>query len=154
MIPTLTLAGAEMLCNAALAEAQRLGLAPLSVAIVAASGKLLLHKAQDGTAGLVPDIALAKAQTCLALNTSSRRLREKYAKDKPTQLAAMGAIAGGQFAPFPGGVLCRDSDGLVLGAIGISGASAEEDEHCGITAANHVGFAPEPTHSSLESKST
>lgn len=98
----LTLVGAEMLCGAALAEAQRLRLKPVSVAVVNAAGQLLVHKVQDGAPGLVADLALAKARSCLALNIPTRTLRDSYAQAKPTQLNAMGAVAGGQLAPFPG----------------------------------------------------
>lgn len=144
----LTLVGAELLCDAALAEAERLRLKPVSVAVVNAAGQLLVHKVQDGAPGLVADLALAKARSCLALNVPTRALRDNYAQAKPTQLNAMGAVAGGQLAPFPGGVLCRDRDGIV-GAVGVSGASSEQDEHCGITAATQVGFAPDPPFSAL-----
>lgn len=146
----LTLAGAEQLCDAALAEATRLSLQPLSVAVVNGCGQLLIHKVQDGAGSLVPDIALAKARSCLAFSCSTRTLRDKYAEAKPTQLTSMGAIAGGQFAPFPGGVVCLDPDNKkVLGAIGVSGASADQDEHCGITASHHIGLASDPACSSL-----
>mmetsp|Transcript_643 Transcript_643/g.1749 ORF Transcript_643/g.1749 Transcript_643/m.1749 type:complete len:158 (-) Transcript_643:45-518(-) len=147
-VATLNLAGAEGLCDAALAEAQRLKIKPVSVAIVNGAGQILLHKVQDGAPSLTPNMALAKARTCLTLNTSTRTLRDKYAAAKPTQLAAMGAIAGGHFAPFPGGVLCK-LDGQVVGAIGVSGASSEEDEHCGVAAARAVGLASDPAESAL-----
>mmetsp|Transcript_5111 Transcript_5111/g.16730 ORF Transcript_5111/g.16730 Transcript_5111/m.16730 type:complete len:82 (+) Transcript_5111:345-590(+) len=78
---------------------------------------------------------------------STRTLREKYASAKPTQLAAMGQIAQGTFAPFPGGCLVKDADGTILGAVGVSGATSEQDEHCGLTAAVALGFVPDPAES-------
>ncbi len=35
-------------------------------------------------------------------------------------------------APFPGGVLMKNSEGTIIGAVGVSGASGDEDEYCGI----------------------
>lgn len=41
------------------------------------------------------------------------------------------------FAPFPGGVLLLSNDAAkcVVGAVGVSGATADQDEHCGIIGA-------------------
>ena len=52
-------------------------------------------------------------------------------------------------AAFPGGVLCRDANRNVVGAIGVSGAASDEDEHCAITAATSVGLVTEPAASRL-----
>mmetsp|Transcript_36894 Transcript_36894/g.91850 ORF Transcript_36894/g.91850 Transcript_36894/m.91850 type:complete len:278 (+) Transcript_36894:1786-2619(+) len=49
----------------------------------------------------------------------------------------------------PGGVLCRDAASNVVGAVGVSGASADEDEHCAILAAQAVGLTTEPAASAL-----
>jgi len=68
------------------------------------------------------------------------------------QLLAMGtagAAANKALAPFPGGVLCRDAAGVLVGAIGVSGAASDEDEHCAITAAQSVGLSTEPAASRL-----
>ena len=48
----------------------------------------------------------------------------------PTSVTSLAAVADGQFVPVPGGVLIEDVDGFVIGAIGISGATADEDEQC------------------------
>ena len=55
-------------------------------------------------------------------------------------------------APFPGGVLLRDQmGGAVVGAIGVSGASADEDEHCALVGARAVaGFKTEPEESTID----
>mmetsp|Transcript_18807 Transcript_18807/g.60098 ORF Transcript_18807/g.60098 Transcript_18807/m.60098 type:complete len:108 (-) Transcript_18807:127-450(-) len=71
---------------------------------------------------------------------------------KMPQLLAMGtagAAANKALAPFPGGVLCRDAAGALVGAIGVSGAASDEDEHCAITAAQSVGLSTEPAASRL-----
>ena len=63
----------------------------------------------------------------------------------------MGAIAAqslqAPLAPFPGGVLVRGrAGGAVVGAIGVSGASADEDEECAIAGVRALGadFVTEP----------
>jgi glc operon protein GlcG len=64
-------------------------------------------------------------------------------------MTTIGATNGVPFAAVPGGVLCRDADGDVIGAIGVSGASADEDEHCAIVGAQSVGLVSEPAKSAL-----
>jgi len=116
------------------------------------AGRVVVQKVEADCANLIPAVALAKARTCTGLGASTRALRDKYASAKPTQLAALGNIAGpGEFAPFPGGVLLRDPDNpaTTVGAVGISGASADEDEHCAVLAAKAVGLLSEPPDSAL-----
>ena len=57
-----------------------------------------------------------------------------------------------KFIAVPGGVICRDGEGDVVAAIGISGATADEDEHCAITAAAAIGLKTEPAKSALKLK--
>eukprot|EP00808_Paulinella_micropora_P017485 g68669.t1 len=73
---------------------------------------------------------------------STRALRDKYSEPaKHPQITAMNAITGGRLAPFPGGVLCTLPDGqTIVGAIGVSGASADEDEMCAFSGARAAGF--------------
>ena len=62
----------------------------------------------------------------------------------------LGASVQQPFAAVPGGVLCRDAEsGAVIGAIGVSGASADEDEHMAIVGAQACGFKTEPATSAL-----
>merc|ERR1740124_1444957 len=77
-----------------------------------------------------------KARTCVSLQNSSRSFREKYtSSDTPakfTQASAMVAVSGGELLPVAGGVLVYDGEGNVLGAVGVSGAAADEDEYLAI----------------------
>ena len=50
---------------------------------------------------------------------------------------------------MPGGVVVLDDAKNVVGAIGVSGASADEDEHCAIVGARAVGLVTEPAQSPL-----
>ena len=78
----------------------------------------------------------------------------RYVPDRTPQLLAMttlGASVQRPFAAVPGGVLCRDAEsGAVIGAIGVSGASADEDEHCAVVGAHACGFQTEPAKSVLQ----
>ena len=72
--------------------------------------------------------------------------------DRTPQLLAMTSLSSASNVPFiavPGGVLFRDASKNILGAIGVSGASADEDEHCAIVGAQSVGVVTEPAKSAL-----
>ena len=66
-------------------------------------------------------------------------------------MTTIGSANNKPFCAVPGGVLCRDpASGHVVGAIGVSGASAEEDEHCAVVGARAVGLRTEPAESALD----
>ena len=43
-------------------------------------------------------------------------------------------------APFPGGVLIKSTTGSILGAVGVSGASGDEDEYCALRGIVESGY--------------
>jgi uncharacterized protein GlcG (DUF336 family) len=155
--PVLTLEAADEMSNVALREASLRGFNPVSVCVMDAGGRVIVAKTMIGCAKLTPDLAVSKASACIGLHCSSRELRDKYVNadgigPKMPQLLAFGTVAAAAnqaIGPFPGGVLCRDAAGNVIGAIGVSGAASDEDEHCAILAAHSVGLATEPAWSQL-----
>jgi len=52
----------------------------------------------------------------------------------------MNAISNGRYMPVPGGVLIKNKTGQIIGAIGVSGATSDDDEQCAIWAIHHCGF--------------
>ena len=105
----------------------------------------------DGCASkAIPDFAYAKAFTCVGMKQSSRMFRDKYTTGgnpaKFCQMTSMVNITGGKMAPFPGGVVLKGADGSVIGAVGVSGASGDEDEYCALRGAieSKSGFATVP----------
>ena len=99
------------------------------------SGYTIIHKRMNNCQKVgIPEFATAKAFSCIVTKLSSRQFRDKYtsAKDpsKFCQMTSMVAVSGDKMMPCPGGVLIKNKDGKVLGAVGVSGASADEDEYC------------------------
>uniref|UniRef100_A0A7S1BLJ1 Uncharacterized protein n=1 Tax=Corethron hystrix TaxID=216773 RepID=A0A7S1BLJ1_9STRA len=119
---------------------------PISVTVVDSAGSVIVQKRMDGSPpGAYLRFSLAKARSCVYLETSSRNFREKYTSDatqpaKFTQAAAMVTATDGEIIPVAGGVLVvgnvAGADGSVtmqvLGAVGVSGAAADEDEYLAI----------------------
>jgi uncharacterized protein GlcG (DUF336 family) len=137
-----TLDTAQAIVRAALAEAGRRGLKPLAVTVLDERGSLKASAAQDGTSLSRDKVAHAKAYGALALGLGSRALG-KRAEEQPTFIAAVNGVVGGALVPVPGGVLVRDSEGRVLGAVGISGDTSDNDEAAAIAAIETAGLRPD-----------
>jgi uncharacterized protein GlcG (DUF336 family) len=140
---TLTLTTARIILDAALAKATELNFKPLAIAVLDPRGCLVAFAAQDGTSLLRDQVARAKGNGALALGIGSRAIF-KRAQEQPYFIDAVTTLARGAVIPLPGGVLVRDTSGKLLGAVGISGDTSDNDEICaiaGITAAGLVADA-------------
>ena len=140
-MPDLTLAQAQTLATATLAEARTLSLKPLVVAVLDARGAYKVLLAEDGTSLRRAEIAHGKAYGALGMGLGSRAIAAR-AEQAPAFVAAVTHAFGGALIPVPGGVLLRDASGALLGAIGVSGDTSDNDEKAalaGITAAGLVG---------------
>lgn len=131
---------ASEIVDRALAHARGLGLPPLTVAVLDCAGRPVAMKREDGSSLIRPEIAHAKAFGALAMGMGSRALGER-AGTHPAFIASVTALAAGNLVPVPGGVLVRDADGVLLGAVGISGALPDQDEACALEAIGAVGLA-------------
>jgi uncharacterized protein GlcG (DUF336 family) len=123
-----------------IAEARTRELAPLCVAVLDAGGHPLMLWRDDRAAFGRADIARAKASSCLALGFGGRELARRAGKN-PGFYGALGDVLPGGFLPAQGGVLIRAPDGELLGAVGITGDTGDNDELCaaaGIAAAGLV----------------
>ena len=128
----LKLAHADTIINTALAEARKLNLAPLAVAVLDAGGHVIAFKCEDG-AGIVRfDIAYGKAWGALGMGFGTREITAR-AEKFPAFITSLYAISQGRAVPSPGGVLMLDEDGDVIGAVGISGDTGDNDELCALT---------------------
>jgi uncharacterized protein GlcG (DUF336 family) len=126
-VPTLTLAQANQIIAAALAKSQESGYKPMGVAVVDEAGDLKAFARQDGASMFRFEIARGKAWGAVGMGVSSRVLAQR-AKDNPNFFLSLAATSGGKFLPQPGAVLITDSHGHVLGAVGASGGTGDEDE--------------------------
>ncbi len=136
----LKLEQAQTIVTTALAHARAGGMNPLAICVLDGRGALKAAGSEDGTSLNRMDIALGKAKGALALGMGSRSLF-KRAKDQPFFIAAATSAIGGSLIPVPGGVLIRSGDGKVIGVVGISGDTSDNDEACaiaGITASGHA----------------
>ena len=136
------LARATVVVDKALAEGRSLGLPPLTVAVLDGSGCLVCFKREDGSSLLRPEIAQAKAWGALGMGMGSRALAQR-ASVQPAFISAVNALAGGRLIPVPGGVLIRSSGKSIIGAVGITGATSDQDEACAVAGIEAAGFSPD-----------
>jgi uncharacterized protein GlcG (DUF336 family) len=138
----LTLDQASTIVDAALAAATQMKLKPMSVAVLDDGGHLIVFKKQDNSSLLRFDIAYGKAWGALGLGRSSAQIA-KLASDLPAFVAAATAASGGRIIPVQGGLLVRGAGGELLGAVGVSGDSAQNDEACAVAGIKGAGLQPE-----------
>ena len=139
----LTQAAAATILAAAFDKAADLKLKPLGVAVLDAGGHLVAFQRQDGASFLRHEIASGKAYGALALGMGARMVT-KHAIDRPHFMQGLSGVSGGRVVPVPGGVLIRDAENTIIGAVGISGDTSDNDEACAIAGIEAAGFSAEP----------
>jgi uncharacterized protein GlcG (DUF336 family) len=123
----ITLERANALIAAGIEEAKRQGLA-LAFAVVDSGGHLVALQRMDGTAWIAPEVALGKAWTAAAYGLPSAAQGEKM-QELHAFSSAISAATGGRYTPQIGGLPITDGD-TVIGAMGASGGTGQQDEDC------------------------
>ena len=116
---------------------------PLAVVVLDAGGHVIAVEREDGAAMKRFEIAYGKAFGALSLGMGSRALMNR-AEQQAYFVAAAGAAVGGAMVPVPGGVLVRSEIGELLGAVGISGDSSDNDETAALAGIEATGLAAQP----------
>jgi uncharacterized protein GlcG (DUF336 family) len=133
----LSLAQALTIAQRTLAAGAERSFAPLCCVVLDA-GAHPLAKIRDEKASIYrSEIATAKAAGCLGMGFGGRELKRR-ADAMPAFFSGLQAIFPKGILPVPGGVLIRSDSGELLGAVGVSGDTSDNDEICalaGITAA-------------------
>lgn len=140
---SLTLAQASTIVDVALKTGRDKKFAPLTVAVLDAGGHLVAFKREDKSGILRFDIAFGKAWGALGMGFGSRTLAER-AVNTPQFFTMLAAASGGRMVSNPGGVLIRDADGDIIGAVGISGDTSDNDETCAVAGIEAAGLKADP----------
>ena len=135
----LTLEQANAIIAGALAEARARSTAPLGVIVLDAGGHPVAYQREDGASLFRHDIARAKAMGALGMGADTRAIAERAAGD-PAFFTSVAVATGGNLALSPGGVLIRNADGAIVGAVGISGDTGDCDEACAIAGIRAAGL--------------
>lgn len=135
----LTLDQANRIIAAALLRATEAGYKPMAVVVLDDAGNVKSAQRQDGASMFRAEIATGKAWASVAMGAASRVLTQR-AKDLPAFFGALASTGQGKFIPQTGAVLIKDESGQVLGAVGASGGTGDEDEEICIAGVQAVGL--------------
>jgi uncharacterized protein GlcG (DUF336 family) len=119
------------------------GLKPLTVVVLDAGGHVVSAEREDGSSNSRFEIAFGKAYGALALGMGSRSLMAR-AEQQAYFIAAAAAAIGGKLVPVPGGVLVKDDSGSVVGCVGVSGDTSDNDELAAIAGITGASLVAQP----------
>ena len=134
---------ARRMIAAARAFGAERGFKPLTVVVLDAGGHVVAAEREDGASNKRFEIAFGKAHGALSVGFGSRTLMAR-AEAQPYFVAAVTSAIGGALIPVPGGVLVRDASGTLLGAVGISGDTSDNDEAAALAGIEEAGLVGQP----------
>jgi len=139
----LTLATAQAIVTDTLTRARAAESKPLCVVVLDAGGVPVAMAREDGAGISRPKLSMDKAEGALALSMPTRALAQFHATD-PAMHAILREATGKSLLPLAGGVLIRGPNGRILGAVGVTGGSLDQEEGFAIAAIQQAGFESDP----------
>ena len=133
---------ARMIVDATRAAGRQFDMQALTVVVLDTGGHLVAAEREDGASMSRFDIAFGKAYGALALGVGSRALMTR-AEQQPYFVTAAATALQGRLVPVPGGVLLRNSEEVLLGAVGVSGDTSDNDELAAVTGAEAADLVPQ-----------
>ncbi|MEO6887284.1 MAG: heme-binding protein [Jatrophihabitantaceae bacterium] len=140
---SITLQTARTIIAGARAAGAERGFKPLTVVVLDSGGHVLAVEREDGSSNRRFEIAHGKAHGALSLGVGSRALMVR-AEQQPFFIASVTAAVGGALVPVPGGVLVRDVDGALIGAVGVTGDTSDNDEIAAVVGIEQAGLVAQP----------
>ncbi|WP_050625945.1 GlcG/HbpS family heme-binding protein [Bradyrhizobium viridifuturi] len=136
---SISLLDANTIIQIAIQTARSQKAAPLAVVVLDPGGHLKAFQSEDRIGFLRGDIAFAKAWSALGMRQPSRQLASR-AEKQPMFFTSLLAVSRGRMALSAGGVICIDTQGDIVGSVGISGDTADVDEICAVAGIEAAGF--------------
>ena len=137
---SIALEGALHIAQAALAKGRQAGMLPLAVAVLDTRGTVKAFLAEEGTSLYRFDIARGKALGALGMGFGGQEIEKRYGH-VPGFIQAVQGLSEGNLVPVRGGVLIRDAQGALLGAVGVSGETSANDEIAAVAGIESAGLA-------------
>ena len=136
---SLTLDTARSIIAGARAHGSQAGFKPLTVVVLDAGGHVVAVEREDGASMKRFEIGFGKAYGALSLGMGSRSIMGR-AEQQAYFIAAVTSAVGGTLVPVPGGVLVRDEGGDLLGAVGVTGDTSDNDEAAAVAGIEGAGL--------------
>ncbi len=138
----ITLQQAHIIIATALEYAAAHELQPLAVIVLDAGGHCLAYARSDGASPGRFQVAQGKAYGAVMMGMPSSKLKER-ADLQPYFVTAVNGAMQGRLIPVAGGVLVRDAGGVIVGAVGISGDTSDNDAAAAVAGIEAAGLTPE-----------
>ncbi|WP_170360220.1 GlcG/HbpS family heme-binding protein [Ruegeria arenilitoris] len=139
---TFSLRKARTIIRKTLEKGREMELKPLSVVVLDAGGHVIAFEREDGAAPGRFAIAHGKAYGSVMLGMAGTAQMQR-AEAQAYFMNAVNGVYGGQVVPVPGGILLRDRKGAVIGAIGVTGDTSDNDVVAGMTGVEGAGLTGE-----------
>lgn len=137
----LTLDQAQTIVAEALKKAREMDFEPMTVCVVDAGGTIKAMSREDGSGLVRPDIAFAKAWGSVGMGLPGRELNRRN-DIMPHFFNALNIVSQGRVVPMPGGVLITN-DGVLVGAVGVTGDTPDNDEIAALAGVEAAGLTPD-----------
>jgi uncharacterized protein GlcG (DUF336 family) len=147
----ITLDQSNRIIEAVLSRGRELGCRPLSAVVVEPGAKVKAFQKEDGSSMMRFEMAYGKAYAALALGRSSTLVRVR-AEERPLFMQYLIRASGDQIFPEGGGMLIRDKEGEVIGAVGVTGDTQERDEELAVHGIHAAGLKTDADCANLGSK--
>lgn len=136
---SITLDQANRIIEAILKRGAELNCRPLSVVVVEPGCIVKAFQKEDGSSMVRFEMAYGKAFASLALGRSSKLVRIRN-EEKPAFMRYLMSATDDQIFPEGGGMLIRDGNGDVIGAVGVTGDTEDRDEELAVYGIRAVGL--------------
>jgi uncharacterized protein GlcG (DUF336 family) len=138
-VSALDLETARTIIAGARAHAKEAGFKPMTVVVLDGGAHVVAAEREDGSSMKRFEIGFGKAHGALSLGMGSRSIMAR-AEQQPFFIAAVTSAVGGSLVPVPGGVLVRSGDGELLGAVGVTGDTSDNDEAAAVAGIESAGL--------------
>lgn len=139
---TISLRKARTIIRKTLEKGRELELKSLSVVVLDAGGHVQAFEREDGASPGRFAIAHGKAYGAVMLGMAGTAQMAR-AEQQAYFMGAVNGLFGGQMVPVPGGVLLRDKKGAVIGAVGVTGDTSDNDAAAAMAGIEAAGLTGE-----------
>lgn len=138
----ISLRKARTIIRKTMEKAHEMELRPISVVVLDAGGHVLAFEREDKSAPGRFGIAHGKAYGAIMLGMAGRAQMAR-AEQQAYFMAAVNGVYGGNTVPVPGGILVRDKRGVIIGAVGVTGDTSDNDAEAGLAGIAAAGLEGE-----------
>lgn len=135
----ISLSQANTIIESCFAKGAQMGLKPLTIVVLDTGGHVRAAARQDGASPGRFSIAQGKAYAAVMTGMTGTALMQR-AEQQAYFVNALSGVFDGKVVPVPGGILVKDSDGVIMGAVGVTGDTSDNDAQAGLAGIEGAGL--------------